>query len=170
MKRGLVAISLSIILAACTGTPEPTPESARANPSATATLAKPEFVRAPAGTTSGAQWVTSEMAKAKADGTKLVIYVGATWCEPCQVFHRAVTEGKLDRDLAGVRFLEFDHDEHEAFLSDADMRCESKLIPLFARPTEQGTCGTARTEGGIKGEGAVGYILPKLQAILSEAP
>jgi hypothetical protein len=44
----------------------------------------------------------------------------------------------------------------------------SKYIPLFALPKTDGTSSGKQIEGGIKGEGAVAYITPKLQALLAE--
>jgi hypothetical protein len=41
-----------------------------------------------------------------------------------------------------------------------------KLIPLFALPQADGRASGMQVEGGIKGEGAVGYIAPRLKAML----
>lgn len=160
---------MSAAVISCDAPPEPTPDPAASASGPTnqagASRIKPHFVQVPDGTTSGKELVKAELAKAEADGVKLVLYVGATWCEPCTRFHDKVIEGGLDAELAGVRFLEFDLDAHEALLAEA--RCASKLVPLFARAEPDGTCSrTKRTEGAVKGEGAVGVILPRLSAIL----
>ncbi|MFO0547615.1 MAG: thioredoxin family protein [Polyangiaceae bacterium] len=153
----------ALLLAACSDQgAEPEPRPAQST-SARAQGPKPEFVPVPAGVT-GKTWIQSELARADRDGVKLVVYVGATWCEPCKAFHEALASGALDQKLAGVRFLDFDLESHAAALQDAE--CQSKLIPLFARPTTDGTCGAQRTEGGIKGSGAVDYMLPHLLGIL----
>ncbi|MBK8938694.1 MAG: hypothetical protein IPM79_13925 [Polyangiaceae bacterium] len=65
-----------------------------------------------------------------------------------------------------MRFLELDYDEHEAALAEGDVGCSSKLVPLFAVPTEDGRCGDRRHEGAIKGDGAVAFIVPRLKALL----
>lgn len=143
--------------------PEPNADRTAGPPPAPA---RPEIVKAEA-PTSGRAWVQSEMARAERDGRKLLIYVGATWCEPCVRFHDAVLAGQLDAELANVRFLELDHDQHEAILAQGDMDCRSKMIPLFAKPTPEGTCGPDRVEGAIKGDGAVGFLLPKVRALTS---
>lgn len=158
-------IATLVASSACDGAPEATRESS-AGAVGSAAKRKPELVKIET-TSTGRDSVKAEIARAERDGQKVVIYVGATWCEPCQRFKDALASGKLDADLANVRFVELDHDAHEALLSDADTKCESKLIPLFARPEADGTCGPRRVEGAIKGEGAVGYLLPKLQAILA---
>jgi thiol-disulfide isomerase/thioredoxin len=129
-----------------------------------ASRGKPELVPIPGNVSDGAMFVRQEAERAERDGQKLVVYVGAAWCEPCQAFHHALERGELDQDLAGVRFLDFDLDRHEELLRQAG--CTSKLIPLFARPSPEGTCSDRRTEGGIKGDKAVGFLLDRLRKIL----
>lgn len=155
-------------IAACEAAP-PGPAAsagASARPAPAVSSAKPEFVPIPEDVPSGRELVKAELERAKRDQRKLVIYVGGEACEPCRRFHEAVVAGQLDRELAGVRFLDFDIEEHGPLLAQADMACGSRLVPLFALATEDGTCSDRRTEGGIKGERAVGYMLPRLQAIL----
>lgn len=129
--------------------------------------AKPEIVKAPATLRDGHAWVRDEVSKAARDGRKVLIYVGAPWCDPCVRFHDSVVTGQLDQELPSVRLLELDHDEHEALLAPSDLDCQSQLIPLFARPTPEGRCGLRRVEGGVKGDRAVGFLLPKVKALLT---
>jgi hypothetical protein len=96
----------------------------------------------------------------------LLVYVGATWCEPCQRFHQAAARGELDAMFPGVTLLEFDLDRDRERLLSAGYT--SKLIPLFALPAGDGTASGRQVEGGIKGEGAVGFIAPRLKALLSQ--
>ncbi len=99
-------------------------------------------------------------------GRPVVLYVGATWCEPCVRFHDALESGSLDRELESAVFLEFDLDQHGALLGASDLACESKLVPLFARANPDGTCSARRTEGGVKGEAAVPSIVPRVKKLL----
>lgn len=135
----------------------------RALPAASATGSKPEFVRGPNGAAI-APWVKVELERAKTDGRRVLVYVGATWCEPCQRFHQAVVSGQLDAKLAGLRFLEFDSDEQHAQIAEAGY--SSELIPLFAVPDAQGRGTERRIFGSVKGPGAVDDISPRLQALL----
>jgi hypothetical protein len=96
----------------------------------------------------------------------LLVYVGATWCEPCQRFHQAAERGDLDAMFPGVTLLEFDLDRDRERLLSAGYT--SKLIPLFALPAGDGTASGKQVEGGIKGEGAVGFIAPRLKALLGQ--
>ncbi len=64
------------------------------------------------------------------------MYVGAPWCEPCQVFHQALVAGELDRELSGVRFVEFDLDRDAEPLRAAGYA--APMIPLFALPEASG--------------------------------
>ncbi len=132
-------------------------------------MRRPEFVPAQAASGEGGkEIVLRELQRAERDGVKLLIYVGATWCEPCQVFHAAIEQGRLDKELGNVRFLELDHDRDAALLTDTS--CISDMIPLFAVPTQDGRCSGRRSEGGVKGDAAVGYLTPKVKALLSAAP
>lgn len=173
-----MTVRLSLFVAACTATlwacdatsepaPRPSAEPASAG-DAKASPSKPEILKAPPGLADGRAWVRAEMERADEEQRKLVLYVGASWCEPCVRFHDAVLAGQLDRELAGVRFLELDADQHEALRSEADLGCGSRMIPLFARPTAEGRCGAERVEGAIKGDGAVGFILPRLRELLRD--
>ena len=97
-------------------------------------------------------------------GKQLVVYVGASWCEPCRRFHDAAVAGQLDTVFPGVRMLAFDADRDAQALAHAGYT--SNLIPLFALPNPDGTASDRRIEGSIKGEGAVGQIVPRLQQML----
>jgi thiol-disulfide isomerase/thioredoxin len=119
--------------------------------------------------TDGAAYIVGQRSKVEAEmnatgeDRTVVIYVGAPWCEPCRRFHEAVKAGNLDAELPGFVFFELDHDKDQAMLEA--MGCTSKLIPLFSVPDENGNCSTNRTEGGIKGDGAVAYMTPKIRAL-----
>ena len=122
-----------------------------------------EWTPAPAGEV--APLVQRELARARSDGRRLLVYVGAAWCEPCRRFHAAASSGALDGQFAGLRLLEFDLDRDQARLSAAGY--VSELIPLFAAPGPDGRYGGRHIEGSIKGPGAVAQIAPRLQALLS---
>jgi thiol-disulfide isomerase/thioredoxin len=162
----------SVLLSACEAPPSegvarPVMEQGTAADARTS-QAKPEILKAPAGLGDGRAWVRAEMERAEKEQRKLVIYVGASWCEPCVRFHDAVLAGQLDSELAGVRVLELDADLHERIRDESDLGCTSRLIPLFARPSAEGRCGDSRIEGAIKGDGAVGFILPRLLELLRD--
>jgi hypothetical protein len=97
---------------------------------------------------------------------RLVVYVGATWCEPCQRFHHAAERGELDSTFPDVDLLAFDLDRDNERLASAGY--VSKLIPLFALPAPDGRASGKQVEGGIKGEGAVAFMAPRLQKMLAD--
>ncbi|HZF50240.1 MAG TPA: thioredoxin [Polyangiaceae bacterium] len=105
-----------------------------------------------------------ELARAKADGRTLLVYVGATWCEPCERFHNAAKAGELDAALPGIRLLEFDLDRDRDRLQKAGYG--SKMIPLFAIPREDGMGTGAQIEGGLKGDRAVPNLTTRLLRLL----
>jgi thiol-disulfide isomerase/thioredoxin len=110
--------------------------------------------------------VREALANAAAEKRRVVVYVGATWCEPCQRFHHAAEGGELDATFPDLTLLEFDLDRDGERLASAGY--VSKYIPLFALPSPNGTASGKQVEGGIKGPGAVAFITPKLQNLLSE--
>lgn len=124
---------------------------------------KLDLVAAPA-VTDIAPLVARELQTAAHDGKRLVVYVGASWCEPCQKFHAAAEAGQLDAEFGNLRLLVFDDDRDNEALERAGYR--SKLIPLFALPNPDGTSSGKQIEGSIKGDGAVLNIAPRLHALL----
>jgi thiol-disulfide isomerase/thioredoxin len=111
-----------------------------------------------------ASFIKSQLDRAKQDKKKLLVYVGATWCEPCQRFHKAAEAGELDTVFPDLRFIDLDDDADASVI--AELGCASRLIPLFAIPDANGHCTERRVEGGIKGDGAVGYMSPRLRALV----
>lgn len=112
--------------------------------------------------------VVDAAAKAGAGGRNLIVYVGATWCEPCQKFHQAANKGELDRVLSDVSILEFDADRDKERLEKAGYT--STYIPLFVMPDAYGKATSRRVEGGIKGDAVVAYLARRIRAILVGQP
>lgn len=148
MKAALCALIVLLLAVGCDDKPKP----------------KVEIIAAPSGESVEAI-VKREAARAGAEGRDLVIYVGATWCEPCQYFHQAAERGDLDDTFPTLRMLEFDRDRDEARLRAAG--CLSSMIPLFAAPTPDGRCDQRlQVMGGIKGAGTVTFLSDRLKKML----
>jgi thiol-disulfide isomerase/thioredoxin len=126
--------------------------------------AKPAFVDA-GDATDVPQRVLAEVERSRTDGRRVVVYVGASWCEPCKRFHDAVERGELDAALANIRFLEFDSDRHGAALDAAGFG--GRLIPRFALPGDDGRGSGKAIEGGTKGDDAVAHIMARLGPLLA---
>jgi thiol:disulfide interchange protein len=141
-------------------------EHARPDPPAAAAPSRVEIIAAPENEELPAT-VKRELDRARADGRELLVYVGATWCEPCQYFHKAAAAGELDAVFPGLRLLEFDLDRDRERLKQAGYG--SRMIPLFAVPRADGTGSGQQIEGSIKGPGAVDEITPKLRGLLATA-
>ncbi len=108
--------------------------------------------------------ITTELAQAMAARDSLLVYVGATWCEPCRAFHEAAEAGKLDDALGGLRLLVFDADRDTELLEAAGYR--SELIPLFAVPRIDGRASGKQTEGAIKDRDAITQLVPRIDELL----
>jgi hypothetical protein len=165
-----IAFAISSAAGACKGQAGG-PESARdGEAAASSSTANPSgrALRVVAAPTQGPvdAIVRSAVGDARAAGRTLVVYVGATWCEPCQHFHHAAEHGDLDAEFPRVTLLEFDLDRDRDRLTAA--KYVSKYIPLFALPAPDGSASGKQVEGGIKGDGAVAFIAPRLRAMLDE--
>ena len=111
------------------------------------------------------QFVQQHVEEADAQGMRVLVYVGATWCEPCKVFHKALASGELDEALAGTKFIEFDADRDRAELRAAGY--VSQYIPSFSVPDHSGHASGRAIEGSIKGvEGVKSDLVPRLLALL----
>src|SRR4051812_43304504 len=98
-------LALAIAAGATIGSCSPTAE--RGN---NAVPARPQLIAASTASSEVRPLISAELAKARAQHATLLVYVGATWCEPCRHFHDALTAGELDASLPDLRFLEFDYD------------------------------------------------------------
>ena len=125
----------------------------------------PDLVKAGPGDV--APQVKAAAEQARSENRRLLVYVGASWCEPCTRFKDALEAGTLDPVLPGLRFMEFDMDVDQQRLSDAGY--SSRYIPIFAIPGPDGRSG-ALMQGGIKGKGAVDNLTGRLRQLLAQNP
>lgn len=126
---------------------------------------RPELVEAVAGVEPVAELVRARLAAAQRDGHRLVVYVSASWCQPCERFQASLRSGALDAYLPGVRFLKFDHDRDRDALAASGYAGE--YLPRFVLPEADGRGSERRIEGGTKAEDTVfTSIGPRLQQLL----
>jgi thiol-disulfide isomerase/thioredoxin len=130
-------------------------------------VSRPEIATPPTGTTDGPAYLRAELLRARNEGRTLLVDVGAPWCEPCRRFHAALESGELDRDLPNVRFVELDVEKHRALVEG--IGCRSKLVPLFARVTDDGMCSDQRREGAVKGDRAVRFLLSRVKELVDDS-
>ena len=136
------------------------------NGAAASALPSPTFLRYPRHGSAIEPWVQEQVEIADAAHLRVLVYVGASWCEPCQRFHQAVEHGELKGALNGLRFLEFDQDRDAAALKTAGYVYQ--YIPVLALPDPDGRNHGRMISGSVKGAGAVGEdLVPRLQALLS---
>lgn len=105
---------------------------------------KVEIVETPA-TGDLVAYVAGEVKRGEADHVPVLVYVGATWCEPCKELHEAATAGKLDATLGPLRLLEFDLDRDGTWLEGAGYK--SQLVPLIAKPLPDGKASGKQIAG-----------------------
>jgi thiol-disulfide isomerase/thioredoxin len=126
----------------------------------------PTFLRYPRQGSAIEPWIQEQVELAEAAKLRVLVYVGASWCEPCQRFHQAVEHGELNGTLNGLRFLEFDQDQDAAALKTAGYQYQ--YIPVLALPDPDGRNHGKMISGSIKGARAVQEnLVPRLQALLN---
>ena len=157
-SRGLVSslMASTCFAVACTAPPPP---AAATGPRIRFTAAEPGQVE---------PLVQRFTHSARDSGREPLVYVGATWCEPCRYFHDAAERGDLDQALPRLDLLEFDRDRDGARLEAAGY--SSRMIPLFVVPNPDGRGTARRIEGSIHGPGSPQEIAPRLRALLDPRP
>jgi thiol-disulfide isomerase/thioredoxin len=168
-KRPFAKIIAFVSLVLCAACSKDPPEPAQEPPAAPVSKESPriEWIQAPAGE-DAASVVKRELERAHNDKKRLLVYVGAPWCEPCKRFHDAAEAGQLDGVFPNLRLVEFNLDVDADRLNRAGYA--SKMIPLFAIPTENGTGSGKQIEGSVKGEAAVQNLRSRLKPLLDDAP
>ena len=123
-----------------------------------------EIVEAPAGTSDVAALVRQTAQLTQAEHRRLLVYVGASWCEPCQQIHAAILAHQLDATFPDLTLLAFDLDRDEAALAKAGYT--SDLIPLFAIPGPDGRATARKEFGGKHAVDNVPLLTDKLRRLL----
>ncbi|MFO0598706.1 MAG: thioredoxin family protein [Myxococcaceae bacterium] len=126
-------------------------------------LGKLKLIPAPVEPAAVEKLVLEKMAAAKAENRTLLVYAGATWCEPCRRFHDAAEKGQLDAEFGDVDVLAFDVDVDNERLAYGNY--DSELIPMVALPGPDGKAGE-KMSGGVKGDGALNDMVPRLKKLL----
>lgn len=123
-----------------------------------------QFINAPQQPEAVQELVKQKAAESKAKGRTLLVYAGASWCEPCRRFHEAADKGLLDADFGDVDFLAFDVDYDNERLAYGNY--DTGMIPLIALPKEDGYASGQHMNGSVKGNGAVDEMTPRLKKLL----
>ncbi len=109
--------------------------------------------------------VAAAKKQARERGRTLLVYIGATWCEPCQHFHHAAERGELDAKFPKLTLLTFDADRDGERLRTAGYA--PGYIPYFGMPDDEGKPTRRSMEGSVKGDGAVANIAPRLERLIA---
>ena len=122
-----------------------------------------ELVDAPPGTTDVAAVVRATAEHVANAHRRLFVYVGASWCEPCQQIHAAIVDHRLDETFPDLTLLVFDLDRDGPALEAAGYT--SPLIPLFEIPGPDGRAGPRKVFGGKHDGDNVKLLTDKLHTI-----
>ncbi len=177
MKRAIFALLLACSCRTSdTIESDPPPKKAASVSTATVAVVVPkievgakargiEMIPAPPGDV--AEIVKAARTSARAHGRSLMVYIGAVWCEPCQRFHHAADEGKLDDKFPTLSLVVFDLDADNERLRRAQYG--PGYIPYFGVPDDDGHGTSNAIAGAIKGEGAIDHIAPRLLELVEKA-
>jgi thiol-disulfide isomerase/thioredoxin len=105
--------------------------------------------------------IRTKRLEAKADKRVLVVYVSATWCEPCKKFKAELESGRLDQRLGSVTLLAFDADKDVDRLGSAGYAF--RFVPFVALPGADGHPADSQEARG-KGAQAWQELLGKLDS------
>lgn len=142
---------LALVVSACKVTPPPP----SIDPNATVRFLAPEPGEV-------APQLVRRLAQVK--DRRLMVFVSAPWCEPCQRFHQAVDKGELTGKLGPLDLMAFDAEpDAERLLMSG---YESRMIPAFTVPGADGRATPQHLEGSVSGEGAVADLVPRLLELL----
>ncbi len=179
MKETFSAAAIALVVTACnastakTGIASDAPGATSVAASATAPVdeAAPASSRVKvieaAQDESALSLVRTKRLEAKAEGRVLVVYVSATWCEPCKRLKAEIASGRLDQRLGRVTLLAFDADTDGDRLGAAGY--SYRYVPFVALPGADGR--PADTQQAIgKGGDAWRELLGKLDAWQATAP
>ena len=164
-RERAILVTILFVLGACRmqeDTSDRKPPAPAPSSFASTAKAGPRFVKGGGEEVSAV--VRRQLAIANSEGREVLVYVGATWCEPCQRFHDAAAHGALDAPFPRLTLVEFDLDRDGDRLRSAGYA--SQYIPLFALPGADGRGTGKQIEGSIKGDGAVAEMTPRLRALL----
>lgn len=109
--------------------------------------------------------IRTERLRAKAEGRVLVVYVSATWCEPCKKLKEEIDAGRLDERLGKTTLLAFDADKDIDRLGSAGYTF--KFVPYVALPGADGRAAETQEATG-KGANAWRELLGKLDSWQSQ--
>jgi len=115
---------------------EPVTVTAAPSASALPTTSRLRVVEADA-EEGAASLIRTKRLEAKAEGRTLVVFVSATWCEPCKRFKAEIASGRLDARLGKTTLLAFDADRDGDRLGAAGYTF--RFVPFVALPAANGS-------------------------------
>lgn len=105
--------------------------------------------------------IRTKRLEARAEGRVLVVYVAASWCEPCRRLKAEIAAGRLDERFDRLTLLAFDADRDRDRLEAAGYTY--RFIPFVALPAPDGGPADAKQATGRGGD-AWRELLGKLDA------
>lgn len=105
--------------------------------------------------------VEAEVAKAEATGKKHVVYIGATWCPPCQAIKKYKSDPQMVTAFAGTHVIELDVDDWTAPDLTA-LGYKASSVPVFIAVDKDGKAKGPTIDGGAWGDNIPTNMAPPL--------
>jgi hypothetical protein len=106
--------------------------------------------------------VKAEVAKARTQALKPIVYVGAGWCEPCRAIHTYRRDATMVEAFRGTYVIELDVDDW----GPGDLTSlgyETKAIPVFLSVGDSGSAKGPKIDGGAWGDNIPENMAPPLK-------
>ena len=110
--------------------------------------------------------IKARVADAEKAKLKPVVYVGATWCEPCLAIKKHRDDPRMKEAFTGVAIIEVDMDQwkSEQF---AELNMKPSAIPVFYAVGSDGKATGKEIDGGAWGDNIPENMAPPLKRFFS---
>jgi hypothetical protein len=113
-----------------------------------------------------ADGVKAEVAKAQAKKLTPIVYVGATWCDPCLALKKHRDDPKMVDAFEGTFVIEIDADDWNA-ASFGALGYKTSVIPIFIAVDAEGKATGRTIDGGAWGDNIPQNMAPPLKQFFS---
>lgn len=105
--------------------------------------------------------LSGELAKAKAQKLKPIVYIGATWCAPCVAIGKSLGDPLMVDAFQGTYVIHLDLDAWDKALGQAGFRTDA--VPVFFQVDDAGK-PVKKVDGGAWGADIPANMAPALKA------
>ncbi len=151
----------------------PSPSAAadkKSTPSSVHTDARnPSWVAVPKGSGGLAAAIAREIAKKPSATAKPIVYLGASWCDPCAAIKRFKTDPRMLDAFQGTYVIELDVDDWKSEGLGA-LGYKTGTVPVFYAVDAAGKASGPTINGGAWGDNIPETMAPPLKKFVLSIP